>query len=76
VTQAGQQQQAAAGAAPDWREMKISRVTGFPFHPPADKREGAIHAMADIPHASPSGEIKFLVVVNLMDVIGNIRKTG
>eukprot|EP01034_Spumella_vulgaris_P041445 gene41444-51320_t len=30
----------AAGAAPDWREMKIPRVTGFPFHPPADKRKG------------------------------------
>jgi hypothetical protein len=35
----------AAGAAPDWREMKIARVTGFPFHPPADKRKGTIHVM-------------------------------
>jgi hypothetical protein len=33
----------AAGAAPDWREMLISRVTGFPFHPPADKQEGTVH---------------------------------
>jgi hypothetical protein len=40
----------AAGAAPDWREMKISRVTGFPFHPPADKREGTIHVLGRILH--------------------------
>jgi hypothetical protein len=38
----------AAGAAPDWREMKISCVTGFPFHPPADKQEGTIHVISNI----------------------------
>jgi hypothetical protein len=31
--------------------MKISRVTGFPFHPPADKREGTIHVLGRILHA-------------------------
>jgi hypothetical protein len=41
----------AAGAAPDWHEMQISRVTGFPFHPPADKREGTIHVVGCILHA-------------------------
>jgi hypothetical protein len=28
--------------------MKISCVTGFPFHPPADKREGTIHVLGRI----------------------------
>ena len=26
--------------------MKIARVTGFPFHPPADKREDTIHVFS------------------------------
>ena len=37
----------AAGAAPDWREMHISRVTGFPFHPPADKQEGTMRVRGE-----------------------------
>lgn len=41
----------AAGTAPEWREMKISRVTGFPFHPSADKQKGTFHVLARILHA-------------------------
>ncbi len=33
----------AAGAAPDWRKMAISRGTGFPFHLPAGLQEGTNH---------------------------------
>ncbi len=31
--------------------MKISRVTGFPFHPSADKQKGTFHVLARILHA-------------------------
>lgn len=42
----------AAGTAPDWCEMKISRVTGFPFHPSAEKQKGTFHVLARILHAN------------------------
>lgn len=38
----------AAGTAPDWREVKTSRVTGFPFHPSADKQKGTFHVLLRI----------------------------
>jgi hypothetical protein len=38
----------AAGAAPDWREMAISRVTGFPFHHPAGLQDGTNHVTTEI----------------------------
>jgi hypothetical protein len=28
--------------------MDIPRVTGFPFHPPADKRKGTVHVIAGL----------------------------
>jgi hypothetical protein len=32
--------------------MKISRVTGFPFHPPADKQEDTLHVIGHILQAT------------------------
>lgn len=50
--------------------MKISRVTGFPFHPSADKQKGTIHVLVRILHA------RTIIVTPLMMQMQKGQPTG
>jgi hypothetical protein len=56
--------------------MKISRVTGFPFHPPADKQEGTIHVLERILHARSIIVTRFMAIMRCTSNAGEDCKVA